>query len=135
MKLESKVGTITNSEEKIYTFLTNFKNFDHLIPQDKVSNWESAIDQCSFEIDGIGKTGMKIIEKEPNKLIKIGSLENSRFDFLLWIQLKQVSENETKVKLTLQPELNPMFQMMAKKPLQQFLDTLLDRMSEMKFNS
>lgn len=133
MKLESKIGTIDSSDEKVYNFLTNFDNFKDLIPQDKIKNWESNEDQCTFSVDGIGDVGVKIIEKEPYKLIKLTGIDQSKFDFFFWIQLKQISENDTKIKLTLKVEINMMMQAMVKKPLQQFLDTLVDQISKMSF--
>jgi len=133
MKIESKIGIIKNSKEKIYNFLINFNNFKHLIPADKVHNWHSTEDSCKFEIEGIGQAGMKIIDKEPFKTIKITGIEESRFNFFFWIQLKQITDNETKVKLTLKPELNPMMQMMAKKPLQNLVDELISQLEKYNF--
>ena len=74
-----------------------------------------------------------LIEKEPYKLIKIAGIDDSQFDFKLWVQLKQKEENDTRIKLTLEADLNPMFQMMAKKPLQEFLDKLVDQLSKYEF--
>ncbi len=133
MKIESKVGTILHNDEKIYSFLTDFNNFENLIPADQVSNWQANENECSFEITGLGKTGMKIIEKEPFKLIKISDIESSKFNFFLWIQLKQVNENDTKVKVTIEPQLNQMMLMMVKKPLKQFVDKLVGQMENFSF--
>ena len=133
MKLESKIGTIKSTDEKVYNFLTDFDNFKNLIPEDKISNWENHTDHCKFTVDGVGEVGVKILEKEPYKLIKLTEIDNSRFNFFFWVQLKQVAENDTKIKLTLQTELNIVLQTMAKKPLQQFLDTLVDQIGKMSF--
>lgn len=128
MKIESKIGTILQPDKKIFDFVSNFKNFQNLIPADKVKNWESTEEECSFEVEGLGKTGMKIIEKEASKLVKITSSDTSPFHFFLWIQLKQLAENDTRVKITIEPKINAMMQMMVKKPLQTFVDTLVDQM-------
>ena len=133
LKLESKIGSINSSDEKIYNFLSDFNNFRSLIPEDKIKNWESTKESCKFSLDGLGEPGMKIIEKEPNKLIKITGAEGSKFNFFFWMQLKQVEENDTRIKLTLHAELNPMIQMMAKKPLQDFLDMLVDQLGNYTF--
>jgi carbon monoxide dehydrogenase subunit G len=133
MKIESKIGTVQKNDEVIYNFLSDFDNFKNLIPEDKVSNYESNGDSCQFNIETLGSIGMKIIEKHPYKLIKITSAENSKFDFFFWIQLKQLAENDTKVKLTIKAELNPMMQMFAKKPLKSFVDTLVDQLATFPF--
>jgi len=133
MKIESKIGSIKNNDETIYNFLTDFNNFKNLVPADQVKDWESSENECSFEVSGLGKTGMRIIEKEPFKLIKVSAIETSPFDFFLWIQLKQVAENDTKVKVTIEPKVNAMMQMMVKKPLQKFVDQLVDQMTGFSF--
>ncbi len=133
MQLESKIGTIQNSDERIYNFLSNFNNFRHLIPEDKVQDWQSDEDSCRFKINPIGQTGVRIIEKEPYKLIKLSSLEDSSFKFLFWAQFKSQEENTTHIKLTLDVEMNKMLEMMARKPLQEFLDKLVDQLAKYSF--
>lgn len=133
MKLESKIGTIANTEEKVYNFLTDFNNFKNLIPPDKVKDWQSDEDSCQFTVNPIGKTGVKILEKEPYKLIKLTNLEESNFSFIFWVQLKPAEENQTFIKLSMEVQLNPMLETMAKKPLQEFIDKLVDQLVRYPF--
>lgn len=132
MKLESKIGKIVSSDEQVYNYLTDFNNFKNLVPEDKISDWKSDETSCSFSVNPIGKTGIKLLEKDPYKLIKLTSLDDDRFNFTFWVQLKKLEENDTRIKLTLEADMNPMIQMMAKKPLQEFLDKLVDQL--MKYN-
>lgn len=129
LKIESKIGKINNSDRIIYEFLADFNNFSSLVPQEKISNWKATEDTCSFTLEGIGETGMKIIEREPHKLIKITGDERNKISFLLWIQLKELAEQNTAIKLTIHAEINPMIQVMVKKPLQNFLDMLVDQLT------
>ncbi len=134
MKLESKIGKVSYSDEEVYNFLTDFNNFKNLMPEDKVSNWKSDENSCSFSVNPVGKTGIKMIEKEAFKLIKLSSLENDKFNFIFWVQLKMLEEKDTRIKLTLEADLNPMVEMMAKKPLQEFLDKLVAQLEKYNFN-
>lgn len=133
MRLESKIGKIESTDERIYNFLTNFNNFKHLIPPDKVKNWQSDENSCRFTLDPLGDTGVRVVEKEPYKLIKLTNLEESNMNFFFWVQLKMLSEDDTRIKLTLEANLNPMLQAMAKKPLQEFLDKLVDQLTKYSF--
>lgn len=133
MKLESKIAKVKYSDELVYNFLTDFNNFKKLIPENKVRNWKSDENSCSFSVKPIGETGLKLIEKEAFKLIKVSSLENGKFHFTFWVQLKQVEENDTRIKLTLQADLNPMIEMMAKKPMEEFLEKLIDQLEKYEF--
>ena len=132
-KIESKIGNIVNTDSKIYEFLSNFNNFEQLIPAEKVKNWTSDGESCSFTVDGIGSAGLRIIEKEEFKLIKISSEGKSPISFLMWIQLKQVKENDTKVKITVDPQVNIALMGMVKKPLKEFADMLIDKLEQISF--
>jgi carbon monoxide dehydrogenase subunit G len=133
MRLESKIGSVESSDEKIFNFLSNFNNFKHLIPTDKVQDWESDENSCRFKVAGIGQTGVRIIEKEPNSMIKLASLEESIFQFNFWAQLKASEENLTHLRLTLEVEMNKMLEMMARKPLQDFLDKLVEQLARYSY--
>lgn len=134
-KIESKVGKLQGSSEKIYSFLADFRNFSRLIPADKVKNWEAEENSCSFDVDMVGRTGLRIIEKEPFNLIKITGAEGSKFDFFFWVQLKEMDPADTRIKLTIKADLNPMVKMMASKPLQSFVDSLVDQLEKVPFQS
>ncbi len=129
-KYTSKIGKINQADELIYTFLTDFNNLKVLVPADKVTDFEATEDTCRFKIEGVGQAGLKIIEKEPFKLIKITSDGKSPFSFFFWIQLKPVEnqENTTAIRLTIDANLNPMMKMMVGKHLQKGIDAIVDQM-------
>ncbi len=131
-KISSKTGKIKHNDERIFNFLSDFDNFEQIVPKDKVSDWSSTGDSCSFKVDGIGSAGMKIIEKEPNKLIKITS-EQSPVSFSLWIQLKKIGDWDTRIKITVEPQINEIMLGMVKKPLKSFVDSLIDQVESFPF--
>ena len=132
-KIESKIGKINGRAENAYNFLSNFNNFSRLVPQDKVKNWHSDENHCHFTVEGIGDAGLQIIEKTPFTLIKITGENGSKINFSFWIQLKEIETNDTRIKLTINADLNPMIKMMASKPLQNFVDTLIDQLEKLPF--
>lgn len=134
MKIESKIGKSSSSDEQIYAFITDFNNFQDLLPDDKVSGWEASVEQCSFQVDPVGRIGLKIIEQEPHSLVKIASIpEFSSHQFTLWIQIKQVAEGDTRVKITIEPQVSKMLLPMIKSPLKQFVDGLVDKLESFQF--
>ena len=134
MKIESKIGKSTSSDEKIYTFITNFHNFKELLPSDKVSGWEASEDKCSFNVDPLGRTGLMIVEKEPHKLIKmVSDPEFSSYQFNIWIQLKKAAENDTRIKVTIEPLVNKMLLPMLKLPLQKLADSIIKKIEAFDF--
>ncbi len=125
-QFESDIKVAPHNQEKIFSFISNFNNFKDLVPQDKIKDWESTEDTCRFKVDGIGEAGLKIIEKEPFKTVKFSTDGKVPFNFFLWVQLKEVADNDTRIKLTLKADLNPMMKMMVAKPINKFLNMLGD---------
>lgn len=134
MKIESKIGSSTYSEDRIYKFVSDFRNFNNFIPKEKVSNWEAEPDTCSFTIDILGKVGLKIVERVPSKLIKISSETSiSQYNFNLWIQIKSSDFKKSHVKVTIEPLLNKVLVQMVKGQLKQFVDSLIDEIEKFDF--
>lgn len=126
----SKTGKIAKNADEIYPFLADFRNLSSIIPEDKIKDWNASEDECHFRIEGVGKAGMKIVEKEPAKLVKLTSSKETQFDFNIWIQLKQVEEKDTRVRITLRASLNPFMAAMVSKHLQKGVDTIVDKLTE-----
>jgi carbon monoxide dehydrogenase subunit G len=134
-KIESRVGTIKASDERIYSFLTDFNNFKQFIPADKVQDFQSDENSCRFSVPNIGQVGLRVAEKTPFHTVKVTGDGMANQQFILWVQLKQAAENDTKVKITIKADINPMLKMMVSKPLQNFVDKLVEAMEKMNFGS
>lgn len=122
----SEVKTIPHNEDRIFAMLSDLSNLERIkdrIPQDKVKDFEFDSDSCSFAVDPVGRINFQIVEREPNKTIKFATT-NSPVPLFLWVQLKQVAENDTRLKITVRAELNPFLKPMVSKPLQDAVDKI-----------
>jgi hypothetical protein len=136
MKIESRIGKSESSDQQIFAFITNFHNFKELLPADKVSGWEASEEKCSFQVDPLGRTGLMIIEKQPYSLVKMSSdPEFSSYQFLIWVQLKQVADRDTRIKITIEPKVNKMLLPMVRVPLKKLADGLIDKMESFDFTT
>ncbi|MGE0087858.1 MAG: hypothetical protein AB7S50_00100 [Bacteroidales bacterium] len=124
----SKTGKINLADEKIFNFMSDFNNIKDIIPADKVSDFSATSDTCQFKVSGLGSAGLKIIDKEPFKTIKIISEKGTPISFNFWIQLKPIDDtnSSTAIRLTLDTELNPMMKMVIGSQLQKGLDAMVD---------
>ncbi len=129
MKIESDKSEINKPASEIFSFLSDFNNFQKLMPP-QVTNWKSTADECSFTISGMASIGMKIVEKIPNTLIKIISNGKVPFEFTLNIPLIENSPTQTTGQLIFESDLNPMMAMMVEKPLRNFFNLLAGKMKE-----
>jgi len=135
MKIESKTGTSACSDINIYNFITDFNNFKNLIPANQVTGWNSTRESCSFSMDPVGKTGFKIVEREPYKLVKVSSIPESKYAFNIWFQLVKSEPDQTRIRITIEPLINQMFLPFVKSPLKQFVDRLIDSIEQFDFSS
>lgn len=129
-EFESKIVTINRKAEDIYRVLSDFRLFTPFIPKDKLEGWAAQEDSCSFIINGVGQTGLKIVEKEPFKTIKVTGDGKLPFEFFLWVQLVEVNPSDTKMKLTLKADLNVMLKMMLQKQLAEGIDKMAEGIAE-----
>lgn len=131
----SEVKTIPHSDDKIFAMLSDMSNLERIrerIPQDKIKDFTFDRDTCSFTVDPVGSIMFQIVEREPNKTIKF-STTNSPVPLLVWIQLKQVAANETKIKMTVRAELNPFLKPMVSKPLQEAVDKISEIVAHLPY--
>ena len=93
---------------------------------DKVEEWQADEECCSFKFKGF-TVALRFDEKVENKHVKVtGDGGTLPMDFSFWIQLHQVSEGDTRVRLVLHAELNMMMKMMLGKKLQSGLDQAVE---------
>lgn len=122
----SEIKQIPQNDERIYTMLSDLSNLERIkdrIPQDKIKDFEFDSDSCSFSVSPVGKITFQIVDREPCKTIKFQTT-NSPVPLFLWIQLKQVQEMDTRMRLTVRAELNSFLKPMVSKPLQDALDKI-----------
>ncbi|MDR1224061.1 MAG: SRPBCC family protein [Tannerella sp.] len=122
----SEVKTIPHNGDKIFEMLSDMSNLERIkdrIPRDKIKDFTFDRDTCSFTVDPVGSVMFRIVEREPNKTIKF-STTNSPIPLLMWIQLKQVAEKDTRLKMTVRADLNPFLKPMVSKPLQEAINKI-----------
>jgi hypothetical protein len=70
--LLSETHTTKSSTDSLFDFMGDFNNFKHLLPEDKIDNFECTTEQCSFNIKGLTSLTIKIKEKHPKSKITFG---------------------------------------------------------------
>lgn len=123
---ESNIETLNSNVMKAYELFSDLRNlekFKDRIPSDKIKDIEFDTDSCRFSVDPIGKVGLVIVDKEEGKTIKFGA-ENSPVEANMWIQLKEVEENVTKMKLTIKANLPFLIKPMVDGKLKEFINQL-----------
>ncbi|NCC18937.1 MAG: SRPBCC family protein [Bacteroidia bacterium] len=135
-KIESKEVEINSPKEKIFDFLSDFTNFSLLVP-DKVENWKATKEKCSFKVTGLSDFGMEISKITPYSSIEIVNDKeiSTPFSFTFNWDFNPINDSKTKVRSFFNLDINPMMSMMVKKPLQNFMDVLVDKLKEKMENN
>lgn len=128
--IETKHELSSNSQEKLFQFLSDLNNFEQLMPEGKIEKWSSSSEECEFTIKGMARIGLKKVSEEPNSLIKITSFGKVPFSFDLDIHLNDKGD-KTESYMVFKGDINPFMKMMVEKPLTNFFNILVLTASEL----
>lgn len=126
-RIESKQVTIAKSPKELYAFLQDMNNFQQLLPQDRISDWQSDGRSCSFKVQGAATIGLRIAGGNEPELVRLESTERSPFPFTLDVHL-QDEGNGTRAWQIFNADLNTFIKMMVEKPLKNLFDHIADKM-------
>ena len=128
MYLESPKKTVSKSDVQVFEFLTDFKNFEQLMP-DSIQKFELlSDDRFLFALKGMPEIVLERKEQHPNSKIILGAASD-KLPFKLQIDIEGVDENQSEVKWSFEGEFNAMMAMMIKAPITNFMGTLSDNLS------
>lgn len=129
MQLSADTKSIAAPAEKLYAFLTDFHHFSALLPE-QVKDWTATENSCAFTIEGLPRISLRIGEKIENKKVTYLPDSEAPVDFSLNFTLSDTIEGSSDCDVMLDADLNPMLAMMAKRPLQNFVDLISNKLQE-----
>jgi hypothetical protein len=146
-KYESQIKQVPFSQRAVYAKLADLTNlavikerFDdpvvqEKLPADKIEEVRKAVQQMEFTADTvsvpagpIGSVAVEIVEREPEKCVKFSST-NSPVSFKLWIQMLPTSDTTSKMKVTIDADLNFFMKQMVGPHLEKGVDKFADMLA------
>ena len=135
-KYESKITSAPCSAAQVYRVLSNMENLNRvkdMIPKDKIQEMEVEPDRVRLKVDGLAqKITIAIVDRIENDTIKFGA-EGIPMQANFWIQMKEVSPTDTRLKLTIKADIPFMFKMMLEKKLQTGLDQAAEMLAQFPY--
>ncbi|HRD53826.1 MAG TPA: hypothetical protein PKY96_14385 [Flavobacteriales bacterium] len=125
--IESKKVTIAKPAAELHAFLMDMNNFRQLLPESRISDWQSDGKSCSFKVQGAATIGLMLDGGEAPSLVNMKVTERSPFPFTLDVHLKEENGTTTLWQI-FNADLNPFIKMMVEKPLGNLFDHVADRM-------
>ena len=136
-KYESKITSAACSAAQVYRVLSNMENLNRvkdMIPKDKIQEMEIEPDRVRLKVDGLAqKITIAIVDRIENDTIKFGA-EGIPMQANFWIQMKEVSPVDTRLKLTIKADIPFMFKMMMEKKLQTGLDQAAEMLAQFPYS-
>lgn len=129
MIIKSEYKELNKSAEFIFEFLTDFRNFEKLMPE-QIANWQADAETCSFEITGMASIQLRIVEKRSPEFLKIVAEGKTPFPFSLITRLQKKSDILTESFFEIDADVNPVMSMMVKRPLENLVNIMNDKLKD-----
>ena len=134
-KFESSVKQIPYSQQAVYDNISDLRNLEKVrdrVPEDKVSDFTFDEDTVGLNVQPVGELKLRICEREEPKCVKFETVQ-SPVPFNVWIQVLPVDEQNSKMKVTVKAELNPLIKSMVEKPLTEAVEKIADALALVKY--
>jgi hypothetical protein len=134
----SGVKAIPHNKACVFALLSDLSNLERIkevVRQDgrlKFENLTCDADSCSLTLSAVGRVGLRVTERKDGETIKFES-ENSPVPLHLWIQLKEVSAEDTRLRLTVRTELSSFLLTMLSGRLQEGIEQLADTLAGLPY--
>ena len=136
-KFSSSVKQIPYSQRAVYDNISDMQNLErvrHRVPEDKVKDFTFDHDTVGLTIQPVGELKIRICDREEPKCVKFETVQ-SPIPFNLWIQLLPVTEESSKMRLTLQADINPFLKGMISGPLKEGLEKIADMLAMIPYDN
>lgn len=150
-KFESSIKQVPFSQAAVYGKISDLSNLTAIkerlndstyedklkgqIPEDKWNDAKKYLEDLEFTTDSlrinagpIGSIAVSIDSREPDKCVKYVST-NSPVGFKLWIQVLPTSDASSKMKVTIDADLNFFMKQMLEKPLKEGVEKFADMLA------
>ncbi len=146
-KYESQIKQVPFSQSAVYAKLSDLTNLAVIkeriddpnvqakIPADKIEEVRNAVNQMEFTTDTvsapagpIGTIAVQIVDREPEKCVKFTST-NSPVSFKLWVQVLPTGDTTSKLKVTIDADLNFFMKQMVGSHLEKGVDKFADMLA------
>ncbi|SHG31725.1 orotate phosphoribosyltransferase [Chryseobacterium vrystaatense] len=129
MNLEGRKIIVNKSSKDLSELLKSPENYKDFMP-DGLQKFETRDNGFKFGLQGMPEIALKIDEVDEQKAVLKSA--SSSLDFTLTATLNPISGNQTEVQMLFEGKFNPFIKMMVEKPLQNFINTLTDKIEAYK---
>lgn len=127
MNLEGRKIVVNKSVSELKGMLENAADYEQLMPEG-LQKFEARDNGFKFGLKGMPEIALKIEEVTDTSVVLKSA--SSSLDFALNGKLNAISDTQTEVQLLFEGKFNPFIKMMVEKPLQNFINSLTDKIEQ-----
>jgi hypothetical protein len=127
MELTSRKVIVQKSADKLCDYLSDVKNFEHLMPEN-ITKFELLSDRSFvFALKGMPEISLEVKKVNSPQEIILGAIED-KIPFNLIGTIDSIDDTTSTIELLFKGDFNPMLTMMIKGPINKFLETLVSNL-------
>ena len=132
MEISKQTNILQFSSLKIYDFIINIDNYKTILG-DEINDFEKlSVNEFKIKIGSMPKISLELVENRPSSSVKLLS-NDSNLNFQICISVDSVDKNSSVVYVKFEGKFSTMIEMMIKKPLEKFINSLKNKVEELDF--
>ena len=132
MEIIRETKPLLYSSNEVYDYVIKIDNYEAILG-DEIRNFEKLNEnQFKIKIGSMPNICLELAEDNINSCVKLIS-NDSNLNFKILISINSIDENSSVVNVKFDGKFSSMSEMMIKNPLEKFIDSLRNKIEDLKF--
>ena len=132
MEIIRETKPLFYSSNEIYDYVIKIDNYEAILGNE-IRNFEKLNEnQFKIKIGSMPNICLELVEDNINSCVKLIS-NDSNLNFEILISINSIDENSSLVNVKFDGKFSSMIEMMIKNPLEKFIDSLRNKIEDLKF--
>ena len=132
MEIIKETKPLLYSSNEIYDYVIKIDNYEAILGNE-IRNFEKLSEnQFKIKIGSMPNICLELVEDNINSCVKLIS-NDSNLNFKILISINSIDENSSVVNVKFDGTFSSMIEMMIKNPLEKFIDSLRNKIEDLKF--
>ena len=132
MEIIKESNVIPYSSEKLYSHIIDIDNYEQILKEEIRSFDKLSENEFKIKIGNMPGINLLLNELPENNEVKLSS-NDSNLNFYILIKIDAIESNSSKIKVQFVGNFSSMIEMMIKKPLNAFIDSLKNKIENISF--
>ena len=132
MEIIKESNVIPYSSEKLYSHIIDIDNYEQILKDEIRSFDKLSENEFKIKIGNMPGINLLLSELTENNEVKLSS-NDSNLNFYILIKIDAIESNSSKIKVQFVGNFSSMIEMMIKKPLNAFIDSLKNKIENISF--